>query len=288
MMGRDRGRGRGAPYHGTSYHHRGRGNDKIVVENIPSESCTLDNVNEFFKKFGTILNIQMQPQSRKAIIQFKSPDDAFKAWRSPDTIFENRFVKVYFHDPSSADNADNGNVSTTNNEKSAKTSAIATSASATSSAFPQVGMSPVQSFTQVATTAADQNIKQMKAMMEIQKQKDAFVQKQIDFQKELMEKLSSKALTPKERETLMSALKTGEEAAKSALESAASVNAAVQAKIPVKLASRQELEKEKLDRDLDAFNSGVRVDTANVDPALKSQLEALEAEVLYLVITFLY
>ncbi|KAI8145197.1 hypothetical protein BJV82DRAFT_605275 [Fennellomyces sp. T-0311] len=69
---------------------------RIVIEKIPLESCNIDAVTETFKKFGTIVDIELQPENQRAFLEFKTHDEAHKAHQSPEVLFNNRFVKVYW------------------------------------------------------------------------------------------------------------------------------------------------------------------------------------------------
>ncbi|KAK3306966.1 uncharacterized protein B0T15DRAFT_501550 [Chaetomium strumarium] len=69
----------------------------IVVENIPEENFSEGQVRDFFSQFGMILEVSMQPYKRLAIVKFDSWDSANAAYQSPKVIFDNRFVKVYWH-----------------------------------------------------------------------------------------------------------------------------------------------------------------------------------------------
>lgn len=279
---RGRGGGRGGTPHFTPYHLR-KQNDTIVVENIPEEFCTLDNVNDYFKKFGTITNIQMQNRLSKAVIQYSSIDEAKKAWSSPETIFGNRFVKVYFMsiDEKPASSGSNNGINSLGGDDATPTSstlpAPAASGSPTTTQIPTHRTPPISNAETQAKKLEDKK-SQLRAMMELQKQKEALISKQISYQKEIMEKLSTKKLSVKEKETLMSALKMAEESTRLALESAASVSATVKAAVPVPVVklTPEEREKERLDRELDLLN---KLNEGDIDPALKAQLESLEAEV---------
>ncbi|KAG2222507.1 hypothetical protein INT45_012821, partial [Circinella minor] len=69
---------------------------RLVIEKIPTEACTIDSVTETFKKFGTIVDIELQPENQRAFLEFKTHDEALKAHQSPEVLFNNRFVKVYW------------------------------------------------------------------------------------------------------------------------------------------------------------------------------------------------
>ncbi|KAF3041950.1 hypothetical protein E8E12_008582 [Didymella heteroderae] len=76
---------------------RDRTNTTIVVEQIPEENFNEEDVREFFGKFGTILDVQMQAYKRLAVVKYVTHDAANAAYISPKAIFDNRFVKVYWH-----------------------------------------------------------------------------------------------------------------------------------------------------------------------------------------------
>jgi RNA recognition motif-containing protein len=81
----------GKPYNTT--------NTTIVVEPIPKEYCDEDNVRDFFSHFGNIVDIEMDTHRRLAIVKFDDNAAAAGAYTSPKAIFDNRFVKVYWYNP---------------------------------------------------------------------------------------------------------------------------------------------------------------------------------------------
>ncbi|KAI0542940.1 hypothetical protein GGR58DRAFT_450104 [Xylaria digitata] len=92
----------------------------IVVQNIPSENFTEDQVRGYFSQFGNIVEVSMHHQNRLAMIGFDSWEAANAAWSSPKVIFDNRFVKVFWRKEEGSDeitpngkltnNATNGHV----------------------------------------------------------------------------------------------------------------------------------------------------------------------------------
>ena len=68
----------------------------VVVESIPEENFTEDQVREFFSQFGNIVEVSMQPYKRLAIVKYDNWASANAAYQSPKVIFENRFVKVFW------------------------------------------------------------------------------------------------------------------------------------------------------------------------------------------------
>jgi len=69
---------------------------KIVVQNIPRENLSEEQVRDFFSQFGTILDITVQEHRRLAVLNFETWEAANAAWSSPKVIFDNRFVKVFW------------------------------------------------------------------------------------------------------------------------------------------------------------------------------------------------
>ncbi|KAG5650444.1 hypothetical protein H0H81_012268 [Sphagnurus paluster] len=93
--------GRGGTFGGEIHNFRPeRRNDKtLVVEKIPEDKLTLEHVNGWFKRFGTVTNVAIDNTSGKALISFSNHDEAYAAWKSEDAVFNNRFVKLFWHRP---------------------------------------------------------------------------------------------------------------------------------------------------------------------------------------------
>lgn len=106
------------PYHGRPYHRDGGppfkrrafnydrlgpkrppDNATLEVQKIPPEMNTISKLNEHFSKFGDITNLQVcfrgDPQA--AAITFSTNAQANSAYRSTEPIFNNRFIKVFWH-----------------------------------------------------------------------------------------------------------------------------------------------------------------------------------------------
>ncbi|KAI1097185.1 hypothetical protein F4804DRAFT_328360 [Jackrogersella minutella] len=81
----------------------------IVIQNIPLEHFTEEKVRDYFSQFGNIAEISMQVPNL-AIVKFETWDAAHAAWNSPKVIFDNRFVKVYWHKDEAESGPVNGNV----------------------------------------------------------------------------------------------------------------------------------------------------------------------------------
>lgn len=87
----------------------------IVVENIPEESFTEDQVKSFFSQFGSVVDVSMRPYKRLAVVKFDNWTAANAAYQSPKVIFDNRFVKVFWYkdDASTAAGSAGGGSGTT-------------------------------------------------------------------------------------------------------------------------------------------------------------------------------
>lgn len=71
----------------------------LVMEKIPEDKLSLEHVNAWFKRFGTVTNVAIDRPSAKALISFSTHEEAHTAWKSEDAVFGNRFVKLFWHRP---------------------------------------------------------------------------------------------------------------------------------------------------------------------------------------------
>ncbi|GAB5589532.1 RNA-binding protein 26 [Umbelopsis nana] len=188
-----RGRGRGGFAVSGGRSHQNRHNSTIVVENIPKEHCVIDKVHEYFKQFGTITNISLETELSKAIVQYSSHQEADAAYSSPEVIFNNRFVKVYWQKAEAKD------------QEAAVTPPPKPAAPKTYEPSPEVVAAKAAEFAKLKEIKQKQQQARLQTMLELQKSKEQLIQKQIQEQKELMEKLAN-AKTPEERSSIMSAL----------------------------------------------------------------------------------
>ncbi|KAH3756755.1 RNA-binding protein 26 [Pelomyxa schiedti] len=68
----------------------------LKVVGIPKHLNRIELLNEHFSKFGTILNLQVKPQSNRAFVQFSTHEEAMAAIQSPDAVCGNRFIQVFW------------------------------------------------------------------------------------------------------------------------------------------------------------------------------------------------
>ncbi|KIK71256.1 hypothetical protein GYMLUDRAFT_33395 [Collybiopsis luxurians FD-317 M1] len=98
--GAGRGRQAGA-FNGdhASFQLEKRRDKTLVLEKIPEDKLSLASVNDWFQRFGTVTNVAIDQAQKKALVSFSTHDEAYAAWKSEDAVFNNRFVKVFWHRP---------------------------------------------------------------------------------------------------------------------------------------------------------------------------------------------
>ncbi|CAH1777382.1 unnamed protein product [Owenia fusiformis] len=74
-------------------------NCTLEVRKIPSGFNNIAKLNEHFGKFGIITNLQVsyEGDSEGALVTYASNGQAAAAYRCPDPVFNNRFIKVFWH-----------------------------------------------------------------------------------------------------------------------------------------------------------------------------------------------
>jgi hypothetical protein len=77
----------------------GNENTILIVRKIPDQLNNPDKMRQHFSKFGQILDIQCQFDQNKdaAFIQFATNQQAFAAYKSPQSVLNNRFIRLYWY-----------------------------------------------------------------------------------------------------------------------------------------------------------------------------------------------
>ncbi|KAJ3173717.1 hypothetical protein HDU88_002806 [Geranomyces variabilis] len=265
------------------YGQQQRTNDTLVVQNVPAEHLAIDKISDFFKKFGTITNIKINVPTSRAIVQFAQPQQAMAAYRSPDPIFDNRFVKVFWATQDQPGGADAGNMADDRPaqggfppHRRSVVSAHDPSAAAGPAAYAGGG-GPV-----AAKPPVDEKREKAKQMLEMQQ---ALIAKQLEEQKKIMEKLQSGTVNPTEKKALLAQFNILDKSLKNVMKSASTQVSAVQAQAKTASMTREERERERLDRELDALSKAPHHDagasssgTSGPDSNLVAHLEALKAQ----------
>lgn len=264
-----RGGGRGGGLMGRggirgTFEKRHTSNTTLVIENVPVENLDLIKINEYFKKFGTITNIQIDVDSKKALVSYSQPSEAKTAHTSPEVIFNNRFVKVYFQ------KLDDPGIGVKSKEPSAPTVPPLKNnfiPGQTSNKFVRADLA--QSKTKEAQEAARSKLDTLMAE-----------------QKDIMTKLTTSTTPAEEKKSLMTRFGALEGEIKAATEevrlSVSSVNQSKEAS-PVTNSEgasnwknqRESKQKEQLDRELEAHSQG---GTGSTTEELKAHLAKLQEE----------
>ncbi|XP_026331398.1 zinc finger protein swm-like, partial [Hyposmocoma kahamanoa] len=76
-------------------------NCSLEVKKVPRGLNDITHLNNHFSKFGKIVNIQVcyEGDPEAALITFSSPTEANVAYKSTEAVLNNRFIKVFWHNP---------------------------------------------------------------------------------------------------------------------------------------------------------------------------------------------
>ena len=280
------GRGRGT-FGGEVHNFRPeKRNDKtLVVEKIPEDKLSLEQVNAWFKRFGTVTNVAIDAINAKALVSFSNHDEAHAAWKSEDAVFSNRFVKVFWHRPMEG----HGQVGTRMLAASAPLVANMTTAPSTSrtpaSNVPSV--SAASASTSTSTITSTNTSTPWKASAALPPTLSALAAKQqhlqetINEQKTLMTSLET-ASADQKKDIMAKLRKLGEEmtnlaaAASSAPETTVGLPTVGRKSGFDKITEHDRKERERLDKELDMNHHQQHEDKTD---DLKAKLERLKAEV---------
>ncbi|KAF9923885.1 hypothetical protein FBU30_006068 [Linnemannia zychae] len=295
LRGMRGGRGRGSSSHPYAVPGRFAGSSggagsktSLVVENIPDEFNTIDKVNEFFKTFGSLTNIQVDQLAHKALIQYSTREEASAAYNSPEVIFGNRFVKVYWQ-PDDLDSATFGRQPKPTGQ--VRPDPVVSTPHYSMTPATSVLMTPERAaeLAEERAAAAAKKEENKKTMQEIQRQKEALIQRQQEEQKLLLQKLfANKNMSQKDKDEILSGLRNvAVEVTKEPTDPHAQARAAAAAAETQRQADLQKeaekLEKARLDNELESLNNAPTASTTSTDAAettaaLKAKLAALQAQ----------
>ena len=282
------GRGRGT-FGGEVHNFRPeKRNDKtLVVEKIPEDKLSLEQVNAWFKRFGTVTNVAIDAANAKALVSFSNHDEAHAAWKSEDAVFSNRFVKVFWHRPMEG----HGQVGTRMLAASAPLVANMTARTLPTSqppAYTVPSVPPAASSASTSTTTATSA--SLKATVAPPPALSALAAKQhrleetINEQKTLMASLET-ASTDQKKDIMAKLRKLGEEMTSLTVAASSTPETTVGAGTVVsnsgkksgfdKVTEHERKERERLDKELDMNHQQHEDKTED----LKAKLERLKAEV---------
>lgn len=289
IMGGPPGVGAGRPP--QHFYGRGRGavrphnqpvSKSLVVEKIPAEKCNIPSVNDFFQKFGNIVNIKLNPQYQQAIVAFGTVEEAAAAYDCPDVIFGNRFVKVYYHNPDKHGASPVPRHIPSSSHVSPPTrppfETTHQGPSTISQITPEQRQQQIEEEVAAKIEAKKRKDEQISKLLDIQKQKRELVEKHLESQKSLMAKLES-TKDAAEKKLIMTRLKAIDATVKDLTAGMKAATAAVASvgapKSTIAKQAAEEKEKERLDRELDMIS---QINTSGGSDALKETMEKLRSE----------
>jgi RNA-binding protein 26 len=252
--------------------HPERRDKTLVVEKIPEDKLSLDVVNGWFKRFGTVTNVAVDPSSSKALVSFSSNDEAHTAWKSEDAVFGNRFVKVFWHRPMEGQGL-------VGQRALAASAPIVASATAreqaqtgpTSDAAPPDPSSSAGTGPGAKKTPSTPSNPPASALAARQK----LLEQQIAEQKTLMEKLNT-ASADEKKDIFAQLRKLGQEIKATSSQSQTSVSPSKKPS-STRPEDREAKERERLDKELELHS--VALDGEETTEALQAKLAKLKAEV---------
>ncbi|ESO99958.1 hypothetical protein LOTGIDRAFT_230885 [Lottia gigantea] len=227
-------------------------NSCLEVRKIPRELNNIAKLNEHFGKFGTLVNLQIcyEGDLEAALVTYSDNQSAFSAYRSSEPVFNNRFIKVFWHKKQEAGDGQTTDLTvqkpmeskpvqprlaitiphhsklSLNNKNKQDKEIVYTSSignlkkTVINSAAINKTQSAMTSPTAVGSAdfvkrieeiKKKEEIKQeaLKKKVEIQKQKQNLLEKEIGHQKVLIEKLeNNKTMSSEEKGVIMKTLKT--------------------------------------------------------------------------------
>ena len=206
----DRGRGRGGMRGDRGgYASKGRGGraefssdrpnyDKskttIVVEQIPEEKFSEEEVRGFFSEFGNIAEVTMRPYKRLAIVKYDNYEGAKTAYNSPKVIFDNRFVKVYWYvDQDSLPKPPSGSAPKPSNGAN---DGVTNQAPTSTDPEPQIDLEEFARKQQDVQKAHEEKMKKKQEMdaarKELEKRQEDLLKSQAEEKRKLMERIAAK------------------------------------------------------------------------------------------------
>ncbi|KAK7058251.1 hypothetical protein VNI00_001882 [Paramarasmius palmivorus] len=244
-----RGRGRGGKP--GSFRPERRNDKTLVLEKIPDDKLSLEHVNDWFKRFGTVTNVAIDQAHNKALISFATHEEARSAWKSEDAVFNNRFVKVFWHRPMEGQ----GQVGQRLLAASAPIVSGTNTKDTSDSKPPQPSQTPSKPAPHNTIAAKQQKLEQL--ISEQKSQMSSLDQASSDEKKEIMSRLRA---IDEEMKSISASITTG-------------------GKSSAVSRDKEQQERERLDKELDlhgAVNGEEEGKESTED--LKAKLEKLKAE----------
>ncbi|KAI9512644.1 hypothetical protein F5148DRAFT_992132 [Russula earlei] len=248
--------------------HPERKDKTLVVEKIPEDKLSLDAVNGWFKRFGTVTNVAVDAPSAKALVSFSTHEEAHAAWKTEDAVFSNRFVKVYWHRPMDGQGLAGQRALAASAPVVASVAAREqTQTTPSSDAVPADTSVPGPAAKKIGLASSSSTASALAARQKL-------LEQQIAEQKALMEKLNT-ASAEEKKEIFAQLRKLGREIKATSSPAAPSPSTKPSLSIP-KPEDREAKERERLDKELELHSAAV--DGEETTEALQAKLAKLKAE----------
>lgn len=255
-------------------------NTVLEIKKLPVNKNNISTLNDYFQKFGKIVNIQVSAlgQADAALIQFSTNAEANKAITCSDAVLGNRFIRTFWYRPD-AEQKPNQTRSATDSPPSTAKQTVEKPVTPTMFHSGKTSFTKATSTSGVSVAKKDGSSRQVQEMMKkkllIQKQKQDLLCKQIAQQKLLISKLElNKNLSPKDKDKIMQTLKSVSESI-TTLQSEVKVTVALAKSKESPAEARQVAKKELLDRELDLIT---HEQTGEDTTELKHRVEELKKE----------
>jgi RNA-binding protein 26 len=253
--------------------HPERRDKTLVVEKIPEDKLSLDAVNTWFKRFGTVTNVAVDAATAKALVSFSTHEEAHAAWKTEDAVFGNRFVKVFWHRPMEGQGlagqralaASAPIVASVVARGQVQTTPTTDAVPAEPSSSPVPGPPGAK---KVPTTPSNSSASALAARQKL-------LEQQIAEQKVLMDKLNT-ASAEEKKDIFAQLRKLGQEIKATSSQPAFSPPKKPSSSIP-QTEDREAKERERLDKELEMHSVGI--DGEETTEALQAKLAKLKAEV---------
>lgn len=146
-----------------------RSQTKLVVECIPEVNFDEKQVRDFFSQFGKVEEITLMAYKRLAIVKFDTWYSANEAYNSPNVIFNNRFVKLFWYkEEKHTDLAKGGGA----NGAQRETSITNGSRASADAPEPEIDMEEFKKQQETAQRAHEDKMRQKKELAEKQTELD--------------------------------------------------------------------------------------------------------------------
>jgi RNA-binding protein 26 len=76
-----------------------RNGSTLLVLNIPGQHLSTPSITTYFQTFGSVKSVALDRPGNRALVEFESNHQAFKAWKSDDPVWGSRNVRVLWHRP---------------------------------------------------------------------------------------------------------------------------------------------------------------------------------------------